>query len=226
MLLLLLACNYPDAPPPLPTAANTMDTAIFVGNHEVAAAPVRERRGRKVEGSVRLVGPATKAGPIALEVDGDIVSVTWLVNGAPSAGGTNRSLDPIWFKKGDSVQAQVELSSGSERETLSSSPLKVENSQPEFTVTRAQFTKVDGFVVAARDADGDTLEWRVEDGPPGLAVNPRSGRLIYQGSQQAAGGSYDARIIVTDGEDEVTWPLRLDVQGGQETEVKRRYGGG
>ncbi|MFT5587483.1 MAG: hypothetical protein ACI9VR_005093 [Cognaticolwellia sp.] len=225
MFLLLLACGYPDGPPAPPSNPNTMDTASFAapsqGAVKVRVAPVRE-----VEGSASLSTPITKKGPVALQVDGTLVSIVWLVNGTVISRATGRSLDPIWFKSSDRIQAKVELSDGSTRRTVETAVVKVDNSPPEFTVDQRDFTQIDGFVVAAEDADGDALTWSITGGPLGMEINPRTGQLSYQASQGAKGGNYKARIVVKDpsGYKDV-WPLTLDVSGGQEDQVKRRYGG-
>ena len=59
-----------------------------------------------------------------------------------------------------------------------------------------------------------------------MEINPQTGQLSYHASQNAKSGTYKARIVVQDpsGSKDV-WPLTLDVSGGQQDEVKRRYGG-
>ncbi len=226
MLLLLLACGYPDAPPPLPSVANTMDTARF--SAPVDGAPERrETRERVVQGKASLSQPVTKKAPAELLVDGTVVEVLWKVNDKVINGATARSLDPMWFKPGDRITASVVISDGSARSTLETAAVKVENSPPEFTVDQRDFTQIQGFVVAAQDPDGDPLVWSLRGGPPGMSVDPETGTLSYQASNAAEGGSYKARIVVKDPSGaKAVWPLTLDVAAGQEAGVKRRYGGG
>ena len=225
MFLFLLACGYPDGPPAAPFIPNTMDTARFSAPSE-GVAKVRSARVRPVEGSVSLSTPITKQGPVGLQVDGQIVEIVWHVNGTVIPGATGRSLDPVWFKVSDRIQAKVELSDGSSRRIVETAIVKVDNSTPEFTVDQRDFSQIDGFVVAAQDADGDVLTWSVTGGPPGMEINPQTGQLSYHASQNAKSGTYKARIVVQDpsGSKDV-WPLTLDVSGGQQDEVKRRYGG-
>lgn len=226
MLMFLLACGYPDGPPGPPSTPNTMDTATFSGPR---AAPVKARVEPEapVEGSASLSTPITKEGPVALDVQGTVVSILWLVNGTVIPSATGRSLDPMWFKAADRVQAKVEISDGSSRRTVETAVAQVENSPPKFTVDQRDFTQIQGFVVAAEDADGDALTWSLSGGPPGMSINPKTGELAYQASKDAPGGTYDARIVVKDpsGFKDV-WPLTLDVAAGQQDSVKRRYGGG
>jgi hypothetical protein len=202
-----------------------MDTASFAPPVQQAV-KTRQAPEREVEGSASLSTPITKQGPVALQVDGTVVSITWTVNGKEIPGATGRSLDPMWFKASDRVQAMVELSDGSSRRSVETAAVKVDNTPPEFTVDQRDFTQIDGFVVAAQDADGDALTWSVTGGPPGMEINPQTGQLSYRASQEAKGGSYKARIVVKDpsGSKDV-WPLTLDVSGGQQDSVKRRYGG-
>lgn len=225
MLFLLLACGYPDAPPPLPSAANTMDTASF--SPAEAAAPVR--RGtpeRVVQGKASLTQPVTKKAPAELFVDGTVVEVLWKVNDKVITRATGRSLDPMWFKPGDRIVASVVISDGSARRTLETPAIKVENSPPEFTVDQRDFTQIEGFVVAAEDPDGDPLVWSLRGGPPGMSVDPETGTLSYRASETAEGGNYEARIVVKDPAGaKAVWPLTLDVAPGQQAGVKRRYGG-
>lgn len=225
MFLYLLACGYPDAPPPLPSSPNTMDTAAFSGP---SGAPVKARPEpqAKVEGEATLARPITKQGPAELSIDGNVISIVWLVNGTVIPSATGRRLDTMWFKASDRIQAKVELSDGSNRRSVETAVERVENSPPEFTVDQRDFTQIEGFVVAAMDPDGDELTWSVTNGPPGMDINPKTGQLSYQASKDAPGGSYKARIVVKDpsGAKDV-WPLTLEVSGGMQDGVKRRYGG-
>lgn len=202
-----------------------MDTAAFSAPAGVTA-KVREVPADSVDGSASLSSPITKKAPVTLSIEGTVVAIVWSVNGTVIPGATGRSLDPIWFKPSDRIQASVEISDGSTRRTLQTAVVKVENSPPEFTVDQRDFRQIEGFVVAAKDPDGDELTWSLTGGPPGMSVNPKTGRLSYQASQDAVGGTYKARIVVKDpsGFKDV-WPLSLDVSGGQQDSVKRRYGG-
>lgn len=225
MLLLLIACGYPDAPPPLPSAANTMDTARFSAPG-VATPEARKTGERKVDGKASLGQPITNKAPAELLVEGTVVEVQWKVNDTPINGATGRTLDPMWFKPGDRIAATVVISDGSERGTLETPAVKVENSPPEFTVDQRDFTQIHGFVVAAKDPDGDPLVWALRGGPPGMSVDPETGTLSYRASNTAKGGTYEARIVVKDPSGaKAVWPLTLDVAAGQEAGVKRRYGG-
>ena len=201
-----------------------MDTAAFMAP-VAGPAKVRKVPAASVGGRATLSSPITKQAPVELSIDGDVVSIVWEVNGKVIPNVTGRSLDPMWFKPSDRIQAKVEISDGSARRTVQTPAVKVENSPPQFTVDQRDFRQIEGFVVAAKDPDGDELTWSLSEGPPGMSINPKTGKLSYQASKDAPGGTYKARIVVKDpsGSKDV-WPLTLDVSGGQQDSVKRRYG--
>lgn len=76
----------------------------------------------------------------------------------------------------------------------------VRRSFPDTTIREQQLLRIR---VLATDADGDTLKYRLLQGPPGAAIEPLTGYVTYLPTYEDA-GAYPLEVAVTDGREEVT----------------------
>jgi hypothetical protein len=143
------------------------------------------------------------ADPLAEDPDGDPLTFryAWSVNGRESRDHRS-TFNRSNTKRGDEIRLTAWASDGaSESSPLSSAPFKVANSPPEIL---SQPPSLDDsglflYVVHAKDPDGDAqLHYALEEGPPGMTINPTSGELQWQATLKDA-GEHAVRIAVDDG---------------------------
>ncbi len=216
-LLILFACAKPE--PPVPArGANTMDTASFelVEEREVAVSGPRIK-------SLVLSGGANASQPIQASVnavdpeDGRLrFAYTWFVNGVRVQGQTQAVLPASVFKKGDTVNCEVEVRSAQAKAVKTSGPKVIGNSPPVIDVGRMRLDRVDGLKVLASDPDGDSLTFTLDQAPPGMTID-QTGTLHFSGSkEQTEGGTYRPRITVSDSHGEgVAWDFELNLEAGK-----------
>lgn len=225
-LLSLLACvDRPDGPPP-PHLPPSVDTAVFEPLQEAAdeGRPNRRPRLTTFELGPEVITSTTDAiaKVKANDPDGGMATtrVRWLVNGEAVPGQRSNSLSHTWYQRGDRLQVEVEVSDGIDAFTSRSEQRVVENSPPSIEMPKGGFQgNPDGLQLLASDPDGDTLSYRIEDGPPGMTID-RSGVIHFSGAPDpAAAGTFNAKIIA---EDTVgayaVWPLTLTLTPGKATE--------
>jgi len=100
----------------------------------------------------------------------EILAVTWLVNGAEA--GSGQVMDPLRFRRGDRIQANVALRAGGMEKSLGTPEVVAVNALPSVTDVRIepQAPTAGGTVravVQAQEPDGDPLsfryQWSVDD---------------------------------------------------------------
>lgn len=107
------------------------------------------------------------------------VSFVWYVNGARVSGVTRSVLKPAAgrFVSGDTVYvvARIENIEGHAAEGTSKA-IEIVNAKPVMLSDVRNASGLNGLRLKAEDPDGDKLRWSVEDGPPGISIEP-NGRI-------------------------------------------------
>jgi hypothetical protein len=133
------------------------------------------------------------------DADGDAVQfeIAWRKNGQP-AGTGNRLAAPV--KRGDKVTVTVTPFDGKERGKSATLSREILNTPPaiegqeQFQVTDNAVT----FHVRASDADGDPLTYSIKNAPPGMSIDPGTGRVRWVTSPGTA-GKVPFTAVVSDG---------------------------
>jgi len=152
-------------------------------------------------------GHPVTARPIAQDLDGDPLEFEfkWWVNGRELSNRTD-VLDTSRLKRGDQVEIQVVATDGFSRSSaVKSAPIVVANSPPKIVSTPANAGDANVYLyqVRAEDPDGDLrLRYRLEQGPPGMTIDPISGALSWTPPPTAT-GTQNVEVVVD------------DLQGGQ-----------
>ena len=153
-------------------------------------------------------GPVTASRDLQLEIhasdpDGDAVRLRtwWSINGREIET-ASPVLPKAHLRRGDTITARVVASAGGrESAPFLTQPSVVENAPPLITTFPAGFDAVGAFVypIAAIDPDGDQgLEYRLVEGPDGMAIEPSEGTLMWSpGSEQ--NGRHRVQVEVRDG---------------------------
>ena len=145
--------------------------------------------------------------------DADVDSLTYRLLQAPrgmninwNTGEINWTPDTFSYEPGELlVEVQVRDHKGatavqSYNLNLWSDP---NNTAPIFTSTPAIRHGLNQdyyqYHLEALDADGDTLEYRLVDGPDGASVDGDTGELLWSGESATAGENYDFTVEVIDG---------------------------
>ncbi|MCP4806193.1 MAG: hypothetical protein GY913_05345 [Proteobacteria bacterium] len=226
LFFLQMSCaDKPDGPPPPPTRRNTMDTAAGP-----AVSGAVESSGRPPK-FVRAVCKGGDDGESPMTVDfatsdadGDRVHIRidWFVNGQRVGGETGPTLAAEHFGAGDKVYAELEATDGYNEVPGECPERTVGNLAPVIDMKGMRIVEIDGLEVKGRDPDGDTLSWRVEDGPSGMSIDSE-GVLSWTGSETAAAGSYRPKVIVEDPSgDQAIWEFAVDVAAGREKQKMTR----
>jgi hypothetical protein len=183
----------------------------IVGN----APPVLQAVAFDPLGTIHRGQPVT-ARPIAQDGDGDPLEFeyTWWVNDRELSERTDL-LDTSRLRRGDRVRVRVVASDGSSRSNeVMSEPIRVENSPPKILSTPANAGTADSYryKVEAEDPDGDRrLRFRLEEGPPGMTIDPIGGELAWT-PPAGAKGSHPVAVVVDDlqgGESEQRFTVEL-----------------
>jgi len=134
--------------------------------------------------------PATSGHEITAEIsplkaqDADIF-FEWLVNGMVVEGASGPTLNHTQFKKGDTIAARVynKPPTDSTRGLLgTSNTILIVNSPPIIEPVHASKLQEGGryeISVVAKDPDGDPVTFTLEEGPEGMTLDPKSGRLQW-----------------------------------------------
>lgn len=223
LLLLNVACvEKLDGPPPKPSKRNRMDTAYTPD--EV------DEDGRDLPpkfDALKLTGATDADTPAGLTVkvsdpEGNMVrtTITWFVNGNRISGVSGTSLDDEHFVSGQRIKAEVVATDGVNKVRRVTVERTVGNQPPEISMGRIDMSKLDGLQVVAKDPDGGPLEYRMEDGPPGMSIDAK-GVVHWSGAVDTA-GSWTPRVIVADGMgDEATWEFEVQVTAGVESKTMK-----
>ncbi|HJN74143.1 MAG TPA: hypothetical protein QGF58_09450 [Myxococcota bacterium] len=218
LLLLNVACvDKLEAPPPLPTRPNRMDT-VTSGDVDLEEGRNQPPKFLKVV----LVGArnAESAAGVNYEVvdpEGQMVrtDIKWFVDDARVSGEESFTLASSFFSSGQRVYAELVANDGVNRVTRRTDQRTVGNQRPTIEMSGANVSVVDGLQVKASDPDGDALLYRLEDGPPGMRVDAE-GVIHWTGAVETE-GSWRPKVIVSDGHgEEATWEFSVDVSAGAE----------
>jgi hypothetical protein len=142
--------------------------------------------------------------------DGDPVTylVEWWRNGkslgAPAKGRDTeqRTLATEGFARGDAIVAGVTpYDAAGPGRFLVSEPLLLLNRPPVITSSPTGPTPKGLFeyTVAATDPDGDSLTFKLDTAPPGMTIEPGTGRISWQMSSKLS-GPQQIRVSVDDGQ--------------------------
>ena len=149
-----------------------------------------------------VAGMDIVARPNARDADGDAVSFRyeWTVNGR-SLREEGPVLSTRDLRRGDVAQVSVFADDGEdESEMLQSPKLAIVNAPPRI-VSRPEATTEDGefrYHVKAEDPDGDTdLQFRLEQAPDGMSVDPASGIITWQPTPGLS-GTHEVSVMVDD----------------------------
>lgn len=172
------------------------------------ASPVLTASPPQIEDVSFPQGPVTASRDLQLEIhasdpDGDAVQLRtwWNINGREIETAAP-VLPKAHLRRGDTITVRVVASDGGRESAPFLTPAGVvENSPPVITTFPTGFDAVGAFVypIAAIDPDGDQgLEYRLAEGPVGMAIEPYAGTLTWlPGSGQ--NGRHRVRVEVRDG---------------------------
>jgi Putative Ig domain len=138
------------------------------------------------------------------DADGDEVHFTyrWWKNTSLVLEGENQELDTMGYSRGDTVVAEVTPndSSGPGR-PLMSAPIVIGNSPPSLTSSPTGLVSqgLYEYTVTAVDNDGDHLSFTLESAPPGMNIDPTSGRIQWE-VPLGISGSHRVKVVVQDGQ--------------------------
>lgn len=224
MLWLLLSCTSPESA--APAAAPEPAPAKPVEEAPVAAPRAPRELAPRIESITLAPEAPTQTDTIRVKVEaqhpkGEAVDLDyqWLVNDVEVSGAVTESLRPGRTRKGDTVTVRVSARVGTREVERVSNPVVVSNTPPAFKTRPRDVRELDGFRFKADDLDGDTLTWRLENGPPGMTIT-RDGAMSYKGARDAAAGDYRPVVIVTDGTDEGRYSFDVRVTAGSDAAKK------
>ncbi|MBN1335502.1 MAG: hypothetical protein JXB39_06030, partial [Deltaproteobacteria bacterium] len=164
---------------------------------------------------------------VARDPDEDHVSITlqWLLDGRPLEAARQHTLPSGRVRRGDVVQVAVEASDGRVTTLGRSRAVRIRNAPPTILYRPGDLSRLDGYRVRASDPDGDALVFRLQDGPPSLSVDPRSGVLRWRGSEAEGEGTYRVGVQVEDPEGAFAfWTFGLEVEAGSGVPVQTGVG--
>jgi hypothetical protein len=227
LLFSLVACfDYQPPPPPPPPGVRPPAEEISLippgGAVDVrpsnSAARITEVdiQPRKASARDDLLASST----VSDRDDQDVqVRYTWILNGQERPDLTGPSLERRHIKKGDRVAVKVTADDGEDQVEERSGELTILNSPPEFVGDPRLAASIEGTVVKAEDFDGDEIRFRMEGAPAGMSIDPRLGRIAYQGSETEKGGDYEVSVIADDGDGgTAVWTFKVAISPGMTAE--------
>ncbi|RME20791.1 MAG: hypothetical protein D6798_19675 [Deltaproteobacteria bacterium] len=139
----------------------------------------------------------------------------WSINGQQRPDLASERLRHDEFQKGDHLVVTVTANDGEHSVEKSSHEIIVQNSPPTFVGDPRAAGRIDGLVLKGEDPDGDPLTFRMSGAPQGMTIDPKTGRISYQGSEDEPGGHYTVTIELSDGDGgTATWEFEVDVSPG------------
>ena len=156
------------------------------------------------ESPVLATGQGLTVVPVAEDRDGDLIHYhyKWIINGTLIEEVLDSTLPRQLMKKGDEVILAVtpydDFGAGATFQGLSfyipnAAPIIV--SQPPPLVSNHYV-----YHVEASDPDGDDLDYRLVQGPVGMAIDEKTGIVSWTVDQNTSLGDFDIEIIVEDPE--------------------------
>jgi len=155
-----------------------------------------------VEYDLEIQGRQVLAKADVLDPDHDQVTLTyrWMQNGKVLQEGESDRIEAVGLTAKVPLQVEVTATDGaSNGATTVTQQFQMSNSLPTIVSQPPTATK-DGaytYIVQATDADGDTLAYRLETGPPGMAIDSKTGHITWTPSPEAK-GTFSVRIVATD----------------------------
>lgn len=223
LLLLGLACsgdpptdptNTPPPTPPPTTAQMDNDASI------VAVESDRPPRIQRIQIEPQTPNTTT---PVRLNLDAEDpegrplkTDVVWKVNGRTILEERRAQLDAQYFKRGDRITVEVEVSD--KKTTINATTqVNVGNAPPKMITQPADIEDLREAIVQAEDPDGDRLTFRLSGAPEGMRIDPQSGALTYQGSPTEPGGQYTIQVLAADPDGaEAGWQFQISIQPGSD----------
>ncbi|AMV71793.1 hypothetical protein JCM30471_01480 [Desulfuromonas carbonis] len=171
-----------------------------VSTRVVNAAPVISRLG--FQDPVIIAGKELVIVPETSDVDGDPVEVEyqWRVDGEELPWVTGPVLPAEYLKRDARITVTAIPSDGRDQgEPFVGGNLVVPNGPPHFTSTPPAVVPDTGFryQAEATDPDNDPLTYRLEEAPPGMQVDEKTG-LIAWAFPPGTAGSWTIRVVATD----------------------------
>lgn len=156
---------------------------------------------------VRLVpDPPLATGPFRIEpvVDNPApgpvqLTYEWYVNGREVMGIWDASLPEREFSRGDIIEVSILAQDFNGKvDSYRVRNVQVANSTPQIVQGVGASGQLDGATFKAMDPDGDPIRWSLENAPPGLSIQPTSGKLQVDSRGVYDEGDYDIEVVATD----------------------------
>ena len=119
------------------------------------------------------------------------------------------------YERGDSIRVIVTpYKAGVAGIPMASNPVQVANSAPRYAGGVGQGFSLDGHTFNVSDPDGDDIRFSLSGGPPGLSIDPVTGKLAFP-PQPGGGGeptTYDTTVLAVDGhggEVKIAFPVTI-----------------
>ncbi len=176
----------------------------------------------RVKGIRTLPGVATLNDTIkvlaeAEDPDGDEISFKyrWFVNGEEIMENRDNSELVVnrCCKRGDTIWAAVVPNDGEDDgEAVISDTVTIQNSPPIITSIPPRSIKGNTFIynVTAEDADGDVLEFRLEESPEDMVIDKETGAVRWEVGEREIKNA-DITIAVFDGNTTTTQSFQLSI---------------
>jgi hypothetical protein len=150
-----------------------------------------------------------KAKVEATDPDGDEIqySFRWWRNDKLIKEGSENTIDTATFARRDIIVVEVlaydQEGSGVPYKT---GPMTVGNASPQILSkpTPLSNQKLYDYHVEAKDSDGDSLSYRLEIAPPGMAIDKVSGQITWNITSDST-GIHRVKVIVEDGQGGASW---------------------
>ncbi len=147
-------------------------------------------------------GEAVRAEVTAEDPDGDFVSLSyeWQINGQPILGNDRDRLEGDQVKSADKIMVSVTPSDTLSHGIPVLSPLLTVLNRPPEIVSNPSSREEKGrytYQIVAKDPDDDLLHYLILKGPPGMQIDPASGRIDWQ-SAPLPGDRADVAVEVND----------------------------
>jgi len=182
-------------------------TVTVMADGKTASADVNIRNTPPVVTAVRLEpqiiyrGIDVTAIPTAVDYDGDLVRFiyNWSINGEELSG-HEAVLGGTMFQRGDHVSLTViPYDTDGAGIPFSAPPITIPDAPPRFVTTPPmEFSgETYSYQAQAEDPDGDPLTYTLVTGPPGMAIDPKTGLITLQ-IQKDHAGTHQIEITAED----------------------------
>lgn len=129
---------------------------------------------------------------------------TWVVNGETVEGVEGDVFPRQRIKRGDTLKVVVRASDGKQWSDPRDGTWKVVNGPPVITsvppVAASLKEPIYVYAVVAKDPDGDAVAFSLKEGPSGMTVDPKTGRLAWAVDRASLGAKRRAVVAAKDSE--------------------------